>query len=288
MSTTAAAPFVIGLRQLPYYDSLKTPEALAAWCQQRLDEGLCEFDHSDLERDQEALLGQAIRRLAGDDARRLQLDMRVGVVPARRNEDRFGAKYYDTRPAYLDEVVDRTLKQLGLEQLNTLMIMRPDPLMDVEATGRALDAMVASGRARRVGVANFLPAQWRHLQTAMQTPLACQQMEMSIARSQMLFDGMWDSLLSDNMAGLAGSPLWGGRIFENQLGQVLGTLAETHQVSPAGIALAWLHTIPGQPRAVVGTLRPERLQTLAHDAGLTLSRPEWFALLEAVRACRVP
>ncbi|MFC0336422.1 Predicted oxidoreductase [Kushneria avicenniae] len=287
MSTTSA-PFVIGLRQLPYYDSLKTPEALAGWLQQRLEEGLCEFDHSDLAKDQEVLLGRAIQQLPGSSARQLKLDMGVGVVPARQNDDRFGAKYYDTRPEYLDEVVDRVLKQLGLEQLHTLMLMRPDPLMDVEATGQALDAIIASGRAYRIGVANFLPAQWRHLQSAMQTPLACQQMEMSVARSQMLFDGLWDSLLRDNMSGLAGSPLWGGRIFENQLGQVLRAMAETHQVSPAGIALAWLHTIPGQPRAVVGTLRPERLQTLAGDAGLTLSRQEWFALLEAVRAYRVP
>ncbi|REC94195.1 aldo/keto reductase [Kushneria indalinina] len=287
MSMTAS-PFVIGLRQLPYYDSLQTPEALASWFQQRLAEGLCEFDHSDLEKGQETLLGQAIDQLPNDRVRQLQFDMRVGVVPAQHNDDRFGAKYYDTRPEYLDAVVDRALSQLGLTQLNTLMLMRPDPLMDVEATGRTLDAIIDSGRARRIGVANFLPAQWRHLQGAMQTPLACQQMEMSIARSQMLFDGMWDSLLQDNMAGLAGSPLWGGRIFENQLGQVLKAMADTHQVSPAGIALAWLNTIPGQPRAVVGTLRSERLQSLAHDAGLTLSRPEWFALLEAVRACRVP
>lgn len=287
MSMTAA-PFVIGLRQLPYYDSLQTPEALASWFQQRLEEGLCEFEHSDLEKGQEGLLGQAIRQLPKSQARQFQFDMSVGVVPAQRNEDRFGAKYYDTRPEYLDEVVNRALKQLGIEQINTLMLMRPDPLMDVEATGRALDAIVESGRAGCIGVANFLPAQWRHLQAAMQTPLACQQMEMSIARSQMLFDGMWNSMRRDNMSGLAGSPLWGGRIFENQLGQMLKAMADTHQVSPAGIALAWLHTIPGQPRAVVGTLRPARLQALAHDAGLTLSRPEWFALLEAVRAFRVP
>ncbi|ART63868.1 aldo/keto reductase [Kushneria marisflavi] len=287
MSMTAA-PFVIGLRQLPYYDSLQTPESLAGWFQQRLEEGLCEFGHSNLEKDREGLLGQAIRQLPADQRQKLCFNMSAGVVPARQNEDHFGAKYYDTRPEYLDGVVNRTLKQLGVEQLNTFMLMRPDPLMDVEATGRALDAIVESGRARQIGVANFLPAQWRHLQAAMKTSLACQQMEMSIARSQMLFDGMWDSMQRDNMAGLAGSPLWGGRIFENQLGQMLRTMADTHQASPGGVALAWLHTIPGQPRAVVGTLRPVRLQALAQDAGLTLIRQEWFALLEAVRAYRVP
>lgn len=57
MSMTAA-PFVIGLRQLPYYDSLQTPEALAGWFQQRLEEGLCEFGHSDLEKGHEGLLGR--------------------------------------------------------------------------------------------------------------------------------------------------------------------------------------------------------------------------------------
>lgn len=281
------APFVIGLRHLDRFDALHSPAGLSRWLAARVDEGLHWYDHALSDsRDHAPLLGRAIgldRRLR----HRLELVLRAGVIPALHDDSGLGIKHYDSRPAYLERALDDTLATLGLERVNTLILMRPDPLMDVEATGRALDNIVASGRALHTGVANFLPAQWRHLQSAMHTPLACQQMEMSIARSQMLFDGLWETLLQDGMQGLAGSPLWGGRIFENQVGETLTRIGQQRGASPAGVALAWLATIPGRPIPVVGSLRERRLRDLQQDADLRLTRPEWFALLEAARACRV-
>lgn len=282
------APFIIGLRHIDRFDALHPPAGLSRWLAARIDEGLCWYDHAPSDgREHATLLGRAL----GLDQRlrkRMELVLRAGVIPALRDDSGLGAKHYDTSPAYLEKMLDETLETLGIERVNTLILMRPDPLMDVEATGRALDRIVESGRALHTGVANFLPAQWRHLQSAMHTPLACQQMEMSIAHSQMLFDGLWETLLQDGMQGLAGSPLWGGRIFENQVGEMLTRIGQARSASPAGVALAWLATIPGRPVPVVGSLREHRLRQLHRDAGLELTRPEWFALLEAARACRVP
>ncbi|MFC0266674.1 aldo/keto reductase [Kushneria aurantia] len=283
------APFVIGLSRLHRYDALLSSAGLARWLSSRVDEGLHWFDHAPIDGGGEFtdLLGRAIG-LDADLARNMRLVVRLGVIPALQDSSGMGTKHYDTSPEGLERSLTGVLKALGVERIDTLLLMRPDPLMDVAATGRALDAFIADGRVKRVGVANFLPAQWRHLQSAMQTPLACQQLPLSVAHNTVLFDGLWQSLQQDGMTGLACSPLWGGRIFENQLGQMLGDLARRHNVSPAGVALAWLTTLPGRPVPVVGTLREKRLRTLASDAGLTLSRPEWFALLEAARAFRVP
>ena len=46
---------------------------------------------------------------------------------------------------------------MAIDQIDLLLIHRPDPLMDHHETGAALDALVASGKVRAVGVSNFRP-----------------------------------------------------------------------------------------------------------------------------------
>jgi predicted oxidoreductase len=68
---------------------------------------------------------------------------------------------------------------MATDRIDLLLIHRPDPLMDHQETGRALDALVASGKVRAVGVSNFRPWDWSLLQSAMETPLVTNQIELS-------------------------------------------------------------------------------------------------------------
>ena len=63
--------------------------------------------------------------------------------------------------------------------IDLLLIHRPDPLMDHRETGGCLDALVAEGKVRAVGVSNFRPWDWGLLQSAMETPLVTNQIELS-------------------------------------------------------------------------------------------------------------
>ncbi len=79
------------------------------------------------------------------------------------------------------------------------------------------------------------------------------------------------------------SPVW----LAGAIDRALARLAAHHGVSPAGVALACLRRLPGSPVPVIGTLDPARITTLRDEAELSLSRQEWYALLEAARGHEV-
>ncbi|MDC8802267.1 aldo/keto reductase [Halomonas pacifica] len=279
-------PLVLGMMRLHEARELQPPERLADWIEARLDQGLDWFDHADIYGDGqgEALFGAALRRRPGL-ASRVRIVTKASIVTPQRDASGHAVKHYDASPAYLGAAIDAALARLGVERLDHFLLHRPDPLMDAEATGRALDDAVAAGKIAAAGVSNFLPEQWRRLQDAMHQRLAVHQLELSLRHSAPCFDGSYDALLRDGLTPLAWSPLGGGSVFEDRLGRVLTAEAESHGCSPGALALAWLRRLPGRPTPVVGTLKPERLDALRQAP--ELSPAAWYALLEAARSHRV-
>jgi predicted oxidoreductase len=287
-AATFEAPFLLGMMRLHEEPELHTPGRLADWLEARLDEGLAWFDHADLygEGQGEALFGAALRARPAL-ASRVRVITKTGIVTPERDSSSHRAKHYDTSRAYVTAAIDAALARLAVEQLDHFLIHRPDPLMDAEATGRALDDAIAAGKVGAAGVSNFLPEQWRRLQGAMQHRLATHQLQLSLAHTAPLFDGSFDALVGDGLVPLAWSPLGGGRVMTGPARPALLALAEAHGITPAGLALAWLRALPGRPLPVIGSLKAERIRILHADAALALPRPDWFALLEAARGQEV-
>ncbi len=76
-------------------------------------------------------------------------------------------KHYDTSGAHISASVDASLKLMGIERIDLLLIHRPDPFMAPWETGAALDGLIAAGKVRAVGVSNFRPYDLSLLQSAM-------------------------------------------------------------------------------------------------------------------------
>lgn len=281
-------PLLLGMMRLHEEPALHAPERLADWLEARLDEGLDWFDHADIYGDRagEALFGAALRARPAL-AKRVRVVTKAGIVTPERDSSAHGVKHYDSSRAHVTAAIEAALTRLGIERLDHFLIHRPDPLMDAEATGRALDEAIDAGKLGAAGVSNFLPEQWRRLQGAMHHRLAAHQLQLSLDHSAPLFDGHFDALVGDGLAPLAWSPLGGGRVMTGPARPALLALAERLGVSPAGLALAWLRALPGRPVPVIGSLKAERIRALQADAGLTLARADWFALLEAARGHEV-
>ncbi|QJQ96082.1 MULTISPECIES: aldo/keto reductase family oxidoreductase [Halomonadaceae] len=282
------APFMLGMMRLHESDSLRTPERLADWIEARLDQGLCWFDHADIYGDRlgETLFGEALRVRPGL-ASRVRIVTKAGIVTPARDTSRFAIKHYNSSAAYITQAIDSALARLGVERLDHFLLQRHDPLMEAEATARALDDAIDSGKIGAVGVANFLPEQWRRLQACMHYRLSSHQLQLSLAHPEPLFDGLYDAMIRDGLKPMAWSPLGGGIVFEDVLGESLSNLAPQFGTSSAGLALAWLRGLPGKPVPIVSTLKEERIDELLGGAGLALDRPTWFALLEEARSERV-
>jgi predicted oxidoreductase len=87
---------------------------------------------------------------------------------------------------------------------------------------------------------------------------------------------------------MAWSPLAGGRLFnadDERARRVRRALEEVGKdlggATAEQVALAWTLAHPARIITVVGTTNRERVRSSAAAAGLTLSRDQWFFILEA-------
>ena len=213
-------------------------------------------------------------------ARRFEIVTKCGIQSPWGERDALAVKHYDTTRDYIHAQVERSLLKLGVEAIDLLLIHRPDPLMDADATGRALDELVAAGKARAVGVSNFRPWDVSLLQSRMGQPLVANQIEMSLGHTAPFTDGDLAFAYEHDIRLMAWSPLGGGRGLDHP---ELVAMAARKGCTPGQLALAFLLRHPAGIQPVIGTNRPERIAEAAGALELEMSRVEWFQLLEAAR-----
>lgn len=232
----------------------------------------------------EAILGDCLKENKG---LRDQLEIVTKcdiVAPVGRYADA-RVKYYDTSPAHIEASIDNSLRDMGIEHIDLLLIHRPDPLMDHVATGGALDAAVKSGKVRAVGVSNFRPWDWTLLQSAMDTPLSTNQIEISLTAHEALTNGDMVFLQERGVAPMAWSPLGGGDLMtgsaDTDLRKTMARVAGDAGVDEAAVAVAWLLAHPANILPVMGTNTLSRIETLSDAMKVQMDRQTWFELYTA-------
>lgn len=78
--------------------------------------------------------------------------------------------------------------------------------------------MAAAGKVRAVGVSNFRPGDVSLLQSAMETPLAANRIELSLAAPEGFTDGQVAFLQERGLPVMAWSPLGGGSLMGAETG----------------------------------------------------------------------
>jgi len=271
------------------------PAGLARFLAQAHDAGAAWIDCADIYAGgaSEALVGEA---LAVDPGLRdrLKIIAKAGVVLPGLNGVQ--TAHYRNDAAHLRGQLQASLKRLNLGQVDLFVVHRPDYLMDAEATADALDAMVADGLVKAVGVSNFSVWQTERLSRACGEPVAANQLEVSVLATDALDDGRLDQALAKRIQVFAWGPLAGGQLFDpgNEAAQrvraVLAHLAGSDEADAiAGAALAWLARHPSHPVPILGSCRIERLSRQVEAMRtVEMSREDWYAVLEASRAVRAP
>lgn len=228
----------------------------------------------------EALLGRVLAASPGL-RERMVLATKGGIVPGTP---------YDSSPDYLARALDASLQRLGLEQVDLWQIHRPDLLAHPQETARALEAMVASGKVRTIGVSNFTPAQVAALTAFLTIPLASTQPEFSPLHLDPMWDGTLDQAMALDLAVLAWSPLGGGRLGsgDGEVARLLAAQGERFGISVAAATYSWLLAHPARPIPIVGSQRPERIAEAADAFRVSWTRAEWYAVLQASMGEKLP
>ena len=196
--------------------------------------------------------------------------------------------YFDFSREHILTSVDESLAALRTDYLDILLLHRPDTLVEPEEVASAFDELHAAGKVRAFGVSNHTPGQIELLKKSVSQPLVVNQVQLSITHAPLIAQGV-----AANMAGLdqsisrdngildysrlhditlqAWSPFQRGffdGVFlgdrENyaDLNDRIDELAEKYDVTPTGIAVAWITRHPANMQVVLGTTNPQRVQEL--------------------------
>jgi predicted oxidoreductase len=215
--------------------------------------------------------------------------------------------FFDFSSEHILASVDASLKALRTDYLDVLLLHRPDTLVEPEDVAKAFDTLHAAGKVRHFGVSNQTPGQIELLKSAVKQPLLFNQVQLSITHAPLFAQGV-----AANMAGLeqsvsrdnglldysrlkgmilqAWSPFQkgffdgvfiGDRETYAELNDALDELAARYDVTPTGIAVAWITRHPANIQVVLGTTKPERIRESAAGASVPLTREEWYRLFRA-------
>jgi predicted oxidoreductase len=212
------------------------------------------------------------------------------VAPAGRHAQA-RVKYYDTSRQHITQSVEDSLRLMGIEQIDLLLIHRPDPMMDHHETGTTLDDLVASGKVSNIGVSNFRPWDMDLLQSAMKTRLVTNQIEISVIANDAFTNGDLAYLQRHDIKPMAWSPLAGGALFTDanaSLIAIMKRLGDKQGGDTSAVALAWLMAHPANIIPVVGTNNLDRLRALSTAFDVELGREDWFEIYTAALGHEVP
>lgn len=256
-----------------------------------LDCGYNYFDHADIYGGGkcEEVFGAALA-LNPSLREKMVIQTKCGIRPGR----------YDFSREHIIASAEKSLSKLGIEQIDVLLLHRPDLLMEPEEVAAAFDHLYTTGKVRAFGVSNHSALQIELLKKYVRQPITVNQMQLSVTNAAMVASGANVNLANKDGVNYDGylrdycrlheitvqpwSPLQHGFISGTFLGSPdypelnakLREMGEKYGVTDTGIAIAWLLRLPEQMQPVVGSTNPSRIEEIAKAADITLSREDWY------------
>ncbi len=180
--------------------------------------------------------------------------------------------YTDIAEGKLQRAAEASVKRLGVDYLDLLLIHWPNPRIPLAESIGALNAVRRSGLARNIGVSNFTLPLLAEAITLSEVPPACNQVEYHpyLDQSKLLA-----ACRAAGMAMVSYCPLYrGGPLF---LEPAVAAAAQAHGRTPAQIVLRW-HIQQEGVAAIPRTTRPERLAENLAVLDFALSDAEMAAI----------
>ena len=274
-----------------------------------LEQGITLFDHADIyaRGKSETVFGRILKE--NKEIRdKIIIQSKCGI--RFKDDPTIGLpQRYDFSYEHIINSVNSSLNRLGIEQMDILLLHRPDPLMEPEEVARAFDELYKQGKVRYFGVSNFNKEQIGLLQNSLDHKIIVNQIEISLLHHHLINDGILANQLSGQYAASTGiidycrlneiqiqawSPLANGKIFntENEnlkeISNQLSIYADEKDTSTEAIAISWLLKHPAGIQPVIGTTNKQRIINSCEADKIKLTREEWYNLFSISRSSAVP
>ena len=267
---------------------------VSAFIDTALSNGANFFDHADIYGGgkSEEVFGKALSHLTREN---IFIQTKCGI---RKGQ-------YDFSYDHIVSSVEGSLKRLGTEYIDVLLLHRPDALMEPEEVARAFSYLKETGKVRNFGVSNHNPYQIRLLQKAVDMPLCVNQLQFGVMHTPMVNSGINVNMYNEAGINRDGSVLdfcrlenitiqpWSpmqygffeGSFIDNdkfpELNEVLGKTGNKYGVSKTTIAIAWILRHPAKMQPITGTTNLTRLVDCLKGSEIQITRDEWYEIYRA-------
>lgn len=209
---------------------------------------------------------------------------------------------YDFSKEHILNSVDASLKRLKTDYVDTLLLHRPDTLMEPEEVAEAFSKLHESGKVKYFGVSNHTPMQIELLNKYLNNKIIINQLQFSIMHTGMIDAGLNMNIKNDASIDRDGGVLeycrlkditiqaWSpyqygffeGVFLDNdkfpELNKKINAIAEKYAVTNTAIATAWILRHPAKIQTIVGSMNAERIKEICKASNITLTRQEWYEI----------
>ncbi|MGC9401171.1 aldo/keto reductase [Vibrio genomosp. F10] len=273
-----------------------TPQERLTFLKQHIELGVTTVDHADIYGgyECETLFGQG---LALDQSVRdeIQIVTKCDINLCTSHHPDRKINHYDTSATHIHQSVNNSLTRLGVENVDVLLIHRPDVLMDADEVAEAFTELHKVGKVKHFGVSNFSPAQFELLQSRLGKSLVTNQVEINPLNFEVAHDGTLDHLQMKRIRPMAWSCLAGGSLFNGTTEQEKRVIKELEALrleigaeSIDQVIYAWVRRLPSNPIAIIGSGKIERVKAAVSSLELELTREQWYRVWVASKGHGVP
>ena len=271
-----------------------TAQQRLTFLKQHIELGITTVDNAAIYGDSEQLFGEALA-LDPSVKEQIQIVSKFGINGIETAEDEKRVSHYNSSKSAIIRSAENSLKRLGVEQIDALLVHRPDYLMDADQVEEAFSELKKSGKVAHFGVSNFSPSQFDLLQSRLTEPLITNQVEFNPINLAALDNGVLDQLQQYRVRPMAWSCLAGGDIFNKlepqnmRLRACLESVAEEIEASSiTQVIFAWVLKHPAKAVALIGSGKINRVEDTVNALALHMNTEQWYRILVASKGQPVP
>lgn len=273
-----------------------TPQERLSFLKQHIELGITTVDHADIygNYECETLFGEALA-LDKSVREQIQIVTKCDINLCGDKTPHRKINHYDTSAAHIYQSVNNSLERLKVDEIDVLLIHRPDALMEADEVAEAFTELHKVGKVKHFGVSNFTPRQFELLQSRLNKPLVTNQVEINPLNFDVVHDGTLDQMQMLRTRPMAWSCLGGGAIFTGETEQAIRVRNELEAIckevgatSIDQVIYAWVRRLPSKPMPIIGSGQIERVQTAVNALSIELTREQWYRVWVASKGHGVP
>jgi aryl-alcohol dehydrogenase-like predicted oxidoreductase len=181
------------------------------------------------------------------------------------------------RPEYLEQQVEKSLRNLKLERIDLWQLHRIDPKVPVEESLGAIAKLQRQGKIRHVGLSEVKPHEIDQARKVVEIVSVQNQYNIGDRKH----DDVVDYCTKHNIAFIPWFPVAAGKLANP--GGPLDSAAKKHSVTVGQLSLAWLLHRSPVVLPIPGTSSVEHLEENVAAGAVKLSDAEWAEIEAAAR-----